>query len=118
RGEPGVEGFGHLGHGVDDDVEEVAGAEHSAQTGGQSHLGGPVRVADELRDRLGAQVDVDDLPPGVHAGVGAAGDDGGHLGAGDASQPGFDGSLDSAQARLFGPAVEVRAPVAEVDAEP
>src|SRR5699024_10493210 len=91
---------------------------HSAQTGAQSHLGGSVRPTDELRDRIGAQVDVDDLTSGLHTGVGAASDDGGHLGAGDAFEPGFDGGLDGAQPRLLGPDVEIRAPVAEVDAEP
>ena len=115
--EPRVEILGHLGHRVDDDVVELTSGEDSAQTRKQCHLGGSIRLADELLDRRIAQIDVDDLASRVDAGVGAPGDDGGHLGAGDPFQPGFDGGLHRAQARLFGPAVEIRAAVAQVEAE-
>ncbi len=116
-GEAGVEVLGHLGHRVDDEVVVVADRQHSPQATEQRGLTGPVRAGDELLHRRGGQVDVDDLPPGVDAGVGATGDDGRHLLAGDPGQALLQSRLHGAQMRLLRPTVEVGALIAEVDAE-
>ena len=74
---------------MDDDVIGVIDGEDSAQTRQQRRLGWSGGLADELLDALFGEVDVNDLPSRVDASVGAPGNDGGHLGAGDPGQPGL-----------------------------
>ena len=59
-----------------------------------------------------------DLVPGVHSGVRAPRDRGRHRLAHQGGQHGLELALDGAQSRLGGPAVEARAVVGEVDADP
>ncbi len=74
--------------------------------------------AHEALGLLRGEVDVGDLPEGVHAGIRAPGN--GQVGSGrialeDAREPGLDLALHRAEARLDGPAGEVRAVVGDVE---
>ncbi|PRM86836.1 hypothetical protein CJ671_10810, partial [Aliarcobacter cryaerophilus] len=118
RSEAGIEGGIDLGGGVDDHVVSAQVAQRPAQPGGQRIPGGAGGAADEPGPHGIGAVQVDDLPAGMHPGIGAPGDDGAHRGAADRLQSRLDEALHGAGLGLAGPAVEVGAPVAEVEADP
>ena len=121
--EPGVETAGYdrgpaqhdvgLGHEDPAEATQDGGAEID-----RGAISGAALDAHQGVGLFGGEVEMGDLPAGVHPGIRSAGDDqGGVRGKAlqDAGEPVFDVGLHGAKARLAGPAGEIGAVVGEVE---
>lgn len=113
RAEPRVEAWRRDCHRPDHDV----GRQHTADAGEQRLLARPVAPTLELDPGLVRDVDVRDLPPGVHASVGASRHRQTDPGAQDLGETVFEGPLDRPQPGLDGPAGKVCPPVGDVESD-
>ena len=117
RGEPGVEAGRGDGRRADADVRR----QHAAQPAQQRDLGRGVGTPRHRGPGAGGDVEVADLSGGMHARVGAAGDDEAEVGRRRPQHGGerlAEDAGDGPSAGLLGPAGEVRAVVLEVEPEP